>query len=293
MIFILDSVCNSKGLGNILSIIRDALDIIQIIGPILAIVGISICLFKMMTNPDEKKYAKSLKNSIISLLLLFLVPMIVNATMNLLSDDLEIVACWNSAVRTGTSSTYIPTTSKKPTNILPTTDDYELGDKTETPDTNTANVENLLKAAKKVTEYIRMNKFTYGDAPINPAIDDSAKITSCDRCVAWFLYKIGYTDQPSFHGLVLYDPEGKRTLSTYLVNKGFQKISDRNQLQAGDIIFVNPDSRGIPLHTYLLGNKISDGIWERYDCGSNSRLASVQPTHEAIGNFMYAYRMPS
>lgn len=63
-------------------------------------------------------------------------------------------------------------------------------------------VKQLLKAAKEVTTYVRKNNFNYGDAPINPAINHDAKLTSCDRCVGCFLYKIGYTDQPRTQGLV-------------------------------------------------------------------------------------------
>ena len=46
----------------------------------------------------------------------------------------------------------------------------------------------ILREAKTITDYVREEGFTYGDAPINPAIDCSAKKVSCDsRSRAAFL----------------------------------------------------------------------------------------------------------
>lgn len=155
------------------------------------------------------------------------------------------------------------------------------------------NVSKLLSSAKEVTDYVKNNGFSYGDAPINPAMNHDAKLISCDRCVGWFLYKIGYTDQLKSHGLVVYDSSGERDLSTYLKNHDFTKITNYSDIKAGDIMFVNPSSSGHPGHTFLLGNKVGNGIWERYDCGSNARVHSSQPFKESVNNFMYAYRMPT
>lgn len=157
------------------------------------------------------------------------------------------------------------------------------------------NVEQLLIEAKKITDYVRENGFNYGDAPLNPAINHDAKLVSCDRCVGWFLYNIGYTDQPEQSGLAL------GALQSYLDSHGFTKITNENDIQAGDIMFINPSDDGTPSHTYLLGNPIGNGIWERYDCGSVYRIRlteqysgySSQPFQESIGTFMYAYRMPT
>jgi len=150
----------------------------------------------------------------------------------------------------------------------------------------------LLIEAKKVTDYARENNFSYGDAPINPAINHDAKLVSCDRCVGWFLYNMGYTNQPESHGL------GVGAFPSWCEQNGFQKITNVNDLQAGDVVFVNPNSSGSPGHVFLLGNKLENGLWERYDCGSVDRIRltgnysrySSQPFHEGIGNFMYAYR---
>lgn len=70
----------------------------------------------------------------------------------------------------------------------------------------------ILREAKTITDYVREEGFTYGDAPINPAIDCSAKKVSCDRLVCWVMYNVGFTDQPEQSGLFVYaaggDPPG-------------------------------------------------------------------------------------
>ena len=156
------------------------------------------------------------------------------------------------------------------------------------------NVQELLTAAREVTDYVKENDFNYGNAPINPAINHDAKLVSCDRCVGWFLYKIGYTDQPEQNGLAL------GSLQRYCESHGFTKITNVSEVQPGDIMFVNPMSNGNPGHTYLLGNPLGNGLWERYDCGSVYRIKltgqysgySHQPFHEGLSTFLYAYRMP-
>ena len=160
--------------------------------------------------------------------------------------------------------------------------------------TGNAWVDKLLSEAKSVTDYARNNNFSYGDAPLNPAINHDAKLVSCDRCVGWFLYNAGYTDQPERSGLVV------STFPGWFNSHGFTRINNYNELKAGDVVFVNPDGNGNPQHVFLLGNPVGNGIWERYDCGSVERIRltgqysqySSQPFKEPVSNFLFAYRAP-
>lgn len=63
---------------------------------------------------------------------------------------------------------------------------------------------------------------------------DGVKRISCDRLVAWALYKCGYTDQPEC-GLTT--SAGGSPLMDYCKEKGWERIEDVNQVQAGDIVF--------------------------------------------------------
>lgn len=134
--FILDKVstlCTDPGLANVIAIIKKVVNIIWLIGPILAIVSAVISGIKLMSNPDEKKYKPLFKNCIMALLMLFIVPIIVNTVMALFDKSFEVAACWNQAETistNGQSSGYINKHDKKPSgSILPNPDDYKTGTK--------------------------------------------------------------------------------------------------------------------------------------------------------------------
>lgn len=103
--------CTNPGLAVILSIIKKFMNILWIVGPILAIVGAIIAFIKLMTNPDEKKYKSIFKNMIIALLMLFLLPVIINVVMGLFDGQFDLATCWNQAEEisktSGQKSTYI------------------------------------------------------------------------------------------------------------------------------------------------------------------------------------------
>lgn len=97
--FILEDVvsaCSDPVMASVLGIIKKFFNVIQIVGPILAIVGGAIALVKLMSNPDEKKYKPLIKNIIIALVLVLLLPTIVNVVMGLFDDSFTISSCWNA-----------------------------------------------------------------------------------------------------------------------------------------------------------------------------------------------------
>lgn len=152
----------------------------------------------------------------------------------------------------------------------------------------------ILREAKYVTDYVRENNFTYGDAPVNPAVDCSAGKVSCDRLVCWVMYNVGFTGQPETSGLFVYAGNDPRDLPSWCERNGFLRITDEAELMPGDIVFVHPHTTdsGITYagHTFIHAGKSSDGLYYRYDCGADKRIRSRQPFSEAIINFMYAYR---
>jgi len=125
--------CSDAALGNILSIIKNIVNIIWIAGPILAIISLAINLTLMVKDPDDKKVPKKIKNSIIALILLFLVPAIINASMYALGDNNTFSSCWNSTYEADFKSEYEdpdPENNPKPIN----SDDYEPGNAEESND---------------------------------------------------------------------------------------------------------------------------------------------------------------
>lgn len=144
--------------------------------------------------------------------------------------------------------------------------------------------EEMLSKAKTVAANNKKNGFTYGNAFCLPAVSAEDKCTSCDRFVDQVLFACGMKDI------------GNRSVTDvakYLASKGAKKITSVNDVQAGDVIFFNA-------HTFILGHKVSNGVWERYDAGSKYRIQLTgayagyksQPFREGLAGFLYAYRLP-
>lgn len=305
---------------NAWQIVGIAMLVIRILVPLLIIITAIVPIFNSLIKGTKDETYKSwqlIAKKVAAGIIIFFVPTFFAASINLLTgssngDDIFIcTSCFNEPngeaclyhinlykqLEAGEAQTFKTDSIKgevKSSDLDKADSSISGSYSTSSSNTNSATVENLLKEARKVTDYARENNFNYGNAPINPAINHEAKLVSCDRCVGWFLYNVGYTDQPYQSGL------GLGALQNYLDSHGFTKFTDVNQVQAGDIIFVNPNASGNPGHVYLLGNNVGNGIWERYDCGSVYRIRltssyssySSQPFHEPIGNFIYAYRMP-
>ncbi len=142
----------------------------------------------------------------------------------------------------------------------------------------------ILRECKWVTDYVRDNAFVYGDAPVNPAINHRAKKVSCDRFVCWALYRVGFTDQPRDQGVVV------SVMADWCERNGFERIDREEDLQPGDIVLVKYNGSW-PAHTFIhAGDARTDGQYYRYDCGSNTRIQSTQPSTEPIYEFWRAYR---
>ena len=156
-----------------------------------------------------------------------------------------------------------------------------------------ASAEEFLNAAQEVTTYVKQNDFHYGDAHHMPPMangatnSDGSKYISCDRLVAWALYKIGFKDQPQ-NGLVV------SQIYDYCTNKGWKKITNSSEVQAGDIVLTGSSETDL-VHTFICA-----GQNKRYDCGSDERIRlegqysgyTSQPFDEPISsNFVCAFRI--
>lgn len=124
------SSCSDPALGAFLAIVKNILSVIQIIGPIVCIVSLTYHIIMLVKSPDDKKAFPKIKNSLLALAVLFLIPFIVNAVMGLLDDSTTLSDCWNNTTTiVGNGGTYIDPNSgsnkKKP--IYENSSDYESG----------------------------------------------------------------------------------------------------------------------------------------------------------------------
>ena len=87
--------CESVILGNFMAIAKSIVNLIWIIGPILAIFGLSLNIIKLARDPDDKKLPKNIKNSVVALFVLFFIPTIINALMVILCFNYYFIICCN------------------------------------------------------------------------------------------------------------------------------------------------------------------------------------------------------
>lgn len=145
-------------------------------------------------------------------------------------------------------------------------------------------VDEFLENAKIIAKENKENNFSYGDASCFPGAYPFEKLTSCDRYVTQVLYRSGFKNCGN---------RGFNTLKDYLEQIKAQKIYRKDELKKGDIVFVIG-------HVFILGNKISETEYERYDAGSTARIQltgkyskyASQPFIENIDLFIYGYRLP-
>ena len=96
---ILDVSCNDYGLMPLLKIFKNAIDIIHIVGPILALLSLGILTFKLVTDAsmnNKDKNLKGIKNSLVALAVLFFLPIFINVVMYLVGDNFRVTKCWNT-----------------------------------------------------------------------------------------------------------------------------------------------------------------------------------------------------
>ena len=123
--------CSSVALLNVISVVKNIINIIQIIVPIILIIFGIIGLVKLIMNPDDKKYKKSMINKFIAAAIIFFIPVIVNAAMNVLNTSSNLSTCWtlsdNFSITNKTTYIKIDDTIK-PSSIITDPADYEEGE---------------------------------------------------------------------------------------------------------------------------------------------------------------------
>ena len=78
--------CNDSSLKEILLIVKKILGLIQLLGPLLAIVSLVYTFIMLVNKPDDKKLPKRITNSLLALIIMFFIPVIVNAVFYILDD---------------------------------------------------------------------------------------------------------------------------------------------------------------------------------------------------------------
>ncbi len=93
----LGTCCSDFGLAATLNIVRNILTMIQIVVPIILIVMSTVSLTKMVINPEEKNGMKKIYNQYLAAVFVFMLPVIINAMLNMMPNDFSLSACWDQA----------------------------------------------------------------------------------------------------------------------------------------------------------------------------------------------------
>lgn len=166
MLFLdLNTSCNSPTLLVVLTVVKNILKIIQITGPIISILSLIYTIVLLIKNPDEKKYMKRIKNSLIALVLLFFIPTIVNAFVSTLGENTKFSDCWNNVnITSAGSSTFKEIETGKSTSQL-ITDPTEYQRGTSKPTTSSSNNKSSSSGNKAGEGNTKSNKVIFiGDS---------------------------------------------------------------------------------------------------------------------------------
>ena len=283
----LGTVCEDFALARVLLFVKNFVNLIQIVVPILLMLFVSIQLIKMVRDPELKNGTKKIHNMIIAAVCVFFMPMFINYLAGILETNFNLAACWNEAESItnymSSNPNYVSVDDKEKHSILIDEKDYEKGvpkpkEETNTgsnssnyvPGTYSKDVEAYMTAVKNVVAEARAGNYHYGDSHAMPPTTD--KKISCDRLEAKALYDIGYTDQRT-------GGEVCSTLDEYLTSHGWIKSTNINDVKYGSIVLVSHNGTAGPVyHAFTSGGYDSNtGVMIHYDEGAEWRIHSEQP----------------
>lgn len=90
-------ICNDTTLSGILPIVKRILLLIQIFVPLLLIIWATIGFIQLIKNPEEKSGNKKIINKFIAAMVVFMIPVLLNATMYLVGEKTAFSSCWMDA----------------------------------------------------------------------------------------------------------------------------------------------------------------------------------------------------
>ena len=291
----LGSCCGDPGIAAIIDIIRKVVALIQMIVPILLLVFASIEFTKLVMNPDRKGGLKPIKNMFLAAAVVFFIPVIVNAALNMLPATFELSACWEDAKNIAEASRkqtfvyYSPYESSKKSSFYTNPDEYEKG----SASLEGGSAKGLLEGATKVHKMYEQNGWSYYRennqlrwGNIKYSTNNPSKKTCCATFIGSALYAGGVYSEAELNK---YNYNSVYGISKFCQEHGWIKITNYSDLKAGDVVIMNMHGGTSLGHVQLyMGN----GTW--YNAGADSAIVRVNPYKANCSKyFLYAWRMPA
>ena len=318
MIYILDcnsslgTCCNDYSIAIFIAIIKNAIEVIQIIVPILLMAMSMVQLFKMLTssNPEDKKGIKSLTNKFVAAAIVFFLPIFANIVISLVGEGvntggLDVIKCYKESsstveVMNRTRTRYIKkeTNNKEPVKVTFDGKDVADGSDGVNPNDREATYKNrvssagglasgsaqgIIDGAEKVHTMYEQQGWTYsvgGDLfwnDIERSTNNPNRVSCCATLIGSALYVGGVLSEQELNSFNYnYVP----SFDSYLESHNWIRINNYSDLQAGDIVIM-------PGHVQLYAG---NGTW--YNAGSTSAIQRDSPySDDCSGRFLHAWRI--
>lgn len=112
-------------LSFIFVVIKNVMLLINIICPILLMIGLGKNFIFLMSHPEDKKGLAKLKNSIVAFLLVFFIPLILNVTISWYDNTYNFSLCIESAKYEGGDTEYLEVNDEKKKNFIIPSSEYD------------------------------------------------------------------------------------------------------------------------------------------------------------------------
>ena len=320
MIYILDcnsslgTCCNDYSIAIFIAIIKNAIEVIQIIVPLLLIAMSMVQLFKMLTssNPEDKKGIKSLTNKFVAAAIVFFLPIFANIVISLVGEGvntggLDVIKCYKDSsstveVMNRTRTRYIKKETKNKEPVKVTFDGKDVADGSDGVNPNdretkyknrgssagglaSGSAQGIIDGAEKVHTMYEQQGWTYsvgGDLfwnDIERSTNNPNKVSCCATLIGSALYVGGVLSEQELNSFNYnYVP----SFDSYLESHNWIRINNYSDLQAGDIVIM-------PGHVQLYAG---NGTW--YNAGSTSAIQRDSPySDDCSGRFLHAWRIPA
>jgi len=141
---LISSCCSDFALAKVLSVLNGILGVIHIVVPIILMIALSIKLFQMVMNPDEKKEKKKIFNMAIAAVIVFFLPTFVNIVLAMLPNNYDFSACMKAAkdldsIAKSNNVIYKTLNKEKKKSLIYNPEDYEKGDEKKTDNEDNSN----------------------------------------------------------------------------------------------------------------------------------------------------------
>ena len=301
----LSSCCHDPGIISLIAIIKNIMDIVQIVVPILLIVYLSIQLTRMVVNPEEKKGMSKIKNQILATILVFVVPVIVNAFMNIMPQTFQISACWNVAggkdeVIMSKSQEYKNVHKEKANKLFNDRSAYEKGEKRQDNSSTgeagglaAGDAKGIIEGAEKVHKMYESQRWFYYSSlgqlkwnDIKYSTNNPSKATCCATFVGSAFLVGGVFPEGTINKYNYNSVDGINSLCKA---HNWIKVSSYGSLKAGDIVIMTAPGSSGPGHVQIYAG---NGTW--YNAGSTNAVQRANPySSNASGRFLWAWRIPA